>query len=162
MQTIWNETRFLPNRKLLSEIYRPPQSELPAGEVKALCFDFANVTALDTAEQSLQFDRDYVCYAVLGTIFNTADSGATFRLQLFQSHPVKHPTTGEIVKSITRPIFNKHTLNTVGAGTAQLPNFMRQTLPIPGGDSMLCEVKSLSVATAANSRIQVVLWGIEL
>ena len=148
--TSWVETRFLPNRKTLSEYYRPQQDQLPPGDLKILCFDFENVATLDTGEQSQPFEKDFVVWGITGGIVNLADPAAQFRVQLFHAHAGKQ-----------RALFGKPQLNVNCLGSGQLPVLLRTTYLFTPGDSLLCEVNSLS-ANAASSRIQVVLWGTEV
>lgn len=147
--TSWVETRFLPNRKTRTELYRPQQAQLPVGDIKQVVFDFAGVAAFDTGEQSWPFQSTFVVWALTGGIHQPLDAGADFRVQLWHTHNER-----------TRPLFGKHLVRDCALGTGQLPVMLRSTYLLTHGDSLLCEVTSLSAQS--NSRIQVVLWGTEL
>ena len=141
---------FLPNRKLLTPLYLPAESELAPGVFRILGFDFQNMTALQTQEISTSVQAPFLVWAITGVYIDAAPlDAAGFRLQLLQEHQ------GKIL-----PFFSRHFQHVNTVGTAQLPTLLKKPRLIDAGGSITCEVKSLSLNNG--KRVQVALWGVQL
>ena len=137
---------YLPQYGLKTSAMLPHLDEL-SGELWAYSFDFGfvpgnpQVGALGTSELSYSLAEEVLLWGITG-----ADSdNAGFRFMLY------HQRQGQ-----QRQLFDKHQLGVNAAGSAQLPTFLKSPYLLAPGDSILCEVKSLSNNA---SNIQVVLFG---
>lgn len=138
---------YLPQYGLRTSAVLPAEDELPPLELWAYCFDFGfvpgspQVGALGTSELSYALAEEVLIWAITG-----ADSDAAgFRYMLYHQR-----------QGAQRQVFDKHQLGVNAAGSAQFPVFLKSPYLLMPGDSILCEVKSLSNNP---SNIQVVLYG---
>ena len=138
---------YLPQYGLRTSVVLPEEDELPAVELWAYSFDFGflpgnpQVGALGTSELSYALGEEVLVWAI-----TAADSDAAgFRYMLYHQR-----------QGAQRQLFDKHQLQVNAAGTAQFPVFLKSPYLLLPGDSILCEVKSLSNNP---SNIQVVLFG---
>ncbi|MFL6311643.1 MAG: hypothetical protein ACJ71W_06015 [Terriglobales bacterium] len=140
-----DDIQFLPNRKDLTALFLPDETQLPAGDPNLLVFVFPVVNARQTVEEARSIQKRSVLWAITG---NDSDA-AGYRVQITQSHQ------GRLIPLFQKPIENKNAI-----GTAQAPWILKETRFLEPGDSISVECKSLSVNDG--SRIEVVLWLAEL
>lgn len=135
---------FLPNRKMMTEMFLPRLDHVPSdAQLRAVGFSFPQVEALGTVEQTVQIEPAFLALMLVG--YGTDDAG--FNVKIW------HNTTAG-----SRELMNKAINSGAALGTAQHPFFIKEPYLMLRGDSLRCQVKSLSIS-ATNAHIWVAFWG---
>lgn len=152
--------RYLPQYRDRTRAHTPNGHQLYPGRYYAQTFAFTDATAaqpsvaaLGTESINRTMAEDFLVWGFTGEILNPDDGSADFRVTLW--HNVRLPDG----TSFIRPLMSRPVVKGSVLGTGPNPHYLPQTYAVPAGDQIICEVKSLSTVTTANSKIWVVLHG---
>ena len=135
---------FLPQRKTLTETFLPQLDQVPSdADLRWVGFSFLSVGTLATVEQTVQIEPAFLALSLVA--FDTDAAG--FNLQMW------HNTTGG-----SRMLFNKAIALGASVGRARHPTWIKEPYLMLRGDSVRCQVKSLSTS-ATPSQIWVAFVG---
>jgi len=128
---------FLPNRKLMTEMFLPYLDHIPSdADLRWIGFVFPSVGTLATVEQTVQIEPAFLALTVMG--YSTDPAG--FNVKFW------HNTTGG-----SRELSNKAIGFPASLGKAIHPSYIKEPYLMLRGDSLRCQVKSLSTsATPSN------------
>ena len=143
MQLIQKEL-FLPNRKLLTRMFLPKLDHVPSdAQLRAVGFVFPSVGTLATVEQTVQIEPAFLALTLVG--YSTDPAG--FNVKLW------HNTSGG-----SRSLSNTAISFSATLGHARHPFYIKEPYLMLRGDSLRCQVKSLS-QSATPAQIWVAFWG---
>lgn len=138
---------WLPQVGVLSDVFLPPEVELPEVDnqgLRSISFYFPAVGPLGTATQTIQIVPAFVVWAIVCA--STTTDGFQFIL--------RHTSKG------VRRLMNKAIDSRIGAGTALDPLWLTETYLLKNSDQLYGQVKSLGLVNPQT--VWVTLWGCDV
>jgi hypothetical protein len=145
------QLRYLPQKGINSDLFLPPEVEVPEGSHRVIGFNFPGLAALGTnnAQESVR-DGDFVAYALVATVVSAA-TATGFGLMLYHSH-----------KGVQRQLWEQVVHGNNVCGTAANPAYLPSPYLFAQGDIITCEISNISktATTYKTADIYISLWGV--